>query len=334
MSEEFRRILVIRGGALGDFILTLPVPAALRARFPKAHIEVMGYPRLAVLAVGSRYADACSRVDSASIAPFFVSDADLPEDQAEHFSRFDLILAFWRDADGAFERNLRRCARGRVLFLDPMPPDGGKHAAEHLARPLAELNIAAVECVPRVNPADKDKRAARTFLRENSISENGKILAVHPGSGGRSKTWPAERYADVVEYFSSAEDVSIVLISGPADEWAKRELFERLSTSRPVVADGLPLPILAALMECCACYVGNDSGVTHLAAAVGVPVVAVFGPTDPAIWGPRGERVHVIRGECELSPCPDERRRDCRDRKCLREISASRVIEALLSVLK
>jgi heptosyltransferase III len=85
------------------------------------------------------------------------------------------------------------------------------------------------------------------------------------------------------------------LIEGPADSGAIAQLLAGLEGERPPVASSLGVPLLAALLSLSGCYLGNDSGVTHLAAAAGAPVVALFGPTDPAVWGPRGRKVTVLR---------------------------------------
>jgi len=116
-------------------------------------------------------------------------------------------------------------------------------------------------------------------------------VAVHPGSGGRRKCWPARRFAEL----AGRLDAPVLLIEGPADADACREFFQTVPPSCPVLrGTDLPLPRLAAFLMESRGYIGNDSGVSHLAAALGAPTVAVFGPTDPAVWAPLGPRVAAV----------------------------------------
>lgn len=140
-----------------------------------------------------------------------------------------------------------------------------------------------------------------------------RVVAVHPGSGGRRKCWPAERFARVAEALG-AEGIGVALVQGPADGEIVADVLKALGGAPPPVVSDLPVRDLAALLSLCATYLGNDSGVTHLAAAVGTPTVALFGPTDPAVWGPRGERVTILRG------------REGR----LEEVTVHRVVETVL----
>ena len=118
-------------------------------------------------------------------------------------------------------------------------------------------------------------------------------VAVHPGSGGRRKCWPAERFAEVAAGLGRP----VVLLEGPADAEACRAFRDRAASPLRVArAGGLSVPQAAALVAGCGLFLGNDSGMSHLAAALGVPTVAVFGPTDPAVWSPRGPVVRVVGG--------------------------------------
>ena len=94
-------------------------------------------------------------------------------------------------------------------------------------------------------------------------------------------------------------------------------------------AENLPLPTVAGILSKCRAYLGNDSGITHIAAAVGTPMLAIFGPTDPDVWGPRGENVTIIRGRAPCSPCSREKRLECENRQCVLSVNADRVWDQL-----
>ncbi|MBI5819767.1 MAG: glycosyltransferase family 9 protein [Verrucomicrobia bacterium] len=294
------RILVIRGGAIGDFILTLPAIGALRQRWPSAHLEILGYPRIAALADGRYYADAIRSIDAGPMARFFVPEADLDPSLSDYFASFDLVLSYLYDPDDIFSANLGRAGVTRLLRASAKPDR--EHAATHFARPLAELGLHAGPH-PRIFPNPADRAFAEQFLTLNSsLSTLHSLVAIHPGSGGEHKVWPADRWAAVIRALREQAGSNILLIGGEADDTVRRALAPfNLPT-----AWNLPLPQLAAILERCALFAGHDSGITHLAAAVGVPTLALFGPTSPNIWSPLGPRVRVVTAAGAMNALPVE----------------------------
>ena len=124
-----KRILVIRGGAIGDFILTLPALKALRDAYPHAHIEILGYKNTAVLAERRFYAQAIRSIEYGPLASFFAKNSELSADLADYFASFDLIISYLYDPDGIFEMNLRRCGVEN-LIRGPAKIGSSEHAAE------------------------------------------------------------------------------------------------------------------------------------------------------------------------------------------------------------
>jgi ADP-heptose:LPS heptosyltransferase len=116
-------------------------------------------------------------------------------------------------------------------------------------------------------------------------------VAIHPGSGGARKRWPTSHFASLIR--DLRHDFAPALIAGPQDEQIVAQVIAGAGAT-PVVRD-ISVAGLAAFLSECAVYIGNDSGVTHLAALAGVPTVALFGPTDPALWAPLGPRVVALR---------------------------------------
>src|SRR5438046_5989335 len=135
---RMNRILVIRGGAIGDFILTLPALKALRDVYHRAHIEILGYKHIAVLAENRFYAQAVRSIEYGPLSTFFAKNAELPSELSTYFANFDLIVSYLYDPDGIFESNLRRCGV-ELLIRGPAKIDKGEHAARQLARPMQEL---------------------------------------------------------------------------------------------------------------------------------------------------------------------------------------------------
>jgi heptosyltransferase-2 len=284
------RILVVRGGAIGDFIMTLPAVGALREHWPDGHIEILGYPHIIELARGRYYADATRSIDARPMAGFFVPNAALDPELMEYFASFDVVISYLFDPDSLFANNVRRCGVKQVIEASPRPKE--EHAAKHYCLPLESLAIYVDAPRPRIHPNESDRDAASRFLK---MAGREPIVAIHPGSGAEKKNWPAENFAAVARWVSDELATQLLVVEGEADERAVEKLIDLLGSRVPTVARGLKLVELAAVLERCALYLGNDSGVTHLAAAVGTPVVALFGSASPPIWEPRGERVRVVR---------------------------------------
>src|SRR5262252_10912455 len=133
------RILVIRGGAIGDFILTLPALKALRDARPEAHIEILGYKHIAVLAENRFYAQAVQSIEYSSLARFFARNSELPGELADYFASFNLVISYLYDPNGVFETNLCRCGV-QILICGPARIiENAGHAARQLAQPMEQL---------------------------------------------------------------------------------------------------------------------------------------------------------------------------------------------------
>jgi heptosyltransferase-3 len=183
-SGAMNRILVIRGGAIGDFVLTLPAIKLLRDRFPKAHIEILGYKHIAVLAEKRFYADAIRSLESGPLAKFFAKDSDLPSDFSDYFASFDLIVSYLFDPDGIFETNLKRC-RINTFLAGPSKLDNSEHAALQLARPLAALGLHVNDPAARLYPNDTDRALADFSLLQERLTRNVRETWNQPGAARR-----------------------------------------------------------------------------------------------------------------------------------------------------
>lgn len=285
------RILVIRGGAIGDFILTLPAIGLLRRRFPQGHLEILGYKHIAALAENRFYADATRSIEYGQLARFFAKGAELPSALVDYFHGFDLIVSYLFDPDQIFETNLRRC--GTFEFIcGPSKPEEQAHASAQLAAPLDSLGLRLPEDAARLFPSAHDRELAREFLTGAGTF----LLAFHPGSGSEAKNWPLKFWnALAAELLVRYPTAFLLVFGGEADRTQLLKLRQDLPAARVRVAEDLALTTLAAIAENCALYIGHDSGISHLAAAVGTPSVLLFGPTNPAVWAPTNPNVRVLR---------------------------------------
>ncbi len=280
------RILVLRGGAIGDFVMTLPVLEALRRRWPESHIEVLGYPHIAALALAGGLADVVKSLDRGSVARLFVPEQPLPAELALYVQAFDVTINLLYDPDDSVRTSLERAGVRQVLSTDPRP--GKTPAARHLMKPLEALAI-----YPEHEPYPRLALPAGAVARGRArLAGSDRAVAFHPGSGSGSKNWPLEGFVRVAERVKAA-GFAPVFSFGEADTEARRA-FDRLNTGFAVL-ESLDLTALAEAYAASRGYVGNDSGVTHVAAAVGVPVTALFGPSDPDVWASRAPGVRVVR---------------------------------------
>jgi ADP-heptose:LPS heptosyltransferase len=292
---RLNRILVIRGGAIGDLILILPAIRALRDANPHAHIEILGYKHIAALAENRYYAQCVRSIESSSLSRFFAKGGDLPIDWTQYFAKFDLIVSYLYDPDLIFETNLNRAGVEKVVH-GPAKIEGSSHAAQQLARPIQELGVPVFDLGPRLFPSSLDRRRAASFLagmHQPSLSPT-EIVTFHPGSGSEKKNWPLEKWIGLGNHFLKNTRGALIIISGEADQHQIRELEMIWRDPRVRFAKDLPLTDLAATLEN-KIFVGHDSGISHLAAAAGANCTLLFGPTDSAVWAPRNANARVIR---------------------------------------
>jgi ADP-heptose:LPS heptosyltransferase len=271
------KILLLRGGALGDLLLTLPVVDAIRAEFPESFIELWGiHPQAGLV----QSVDRIARLDALDVAPLFISGPITPVLQGR-LRAFDLAVSFLSDPDGVVAENLASAGVHRVIKCLPfMLP--GVHAVYQLAAVLEPLGVELRDPAPR--------------LKIDTIQDQRSLLGFHPGSGNPAKNWPLERWSEFMETIAPRFE-KLLLIGGEADRGVVRVFQARCGKPPLETMICANLWDLARALSRCTVFVGHDTGVTHLAAAVNTPTIALFGPTDPAIWRPLGEHVEIIRGE-------------------------------------
>src|SRR2546421_5034587 len=297
------RILVIRGGAIGDFILTLPALKALREAHPDAHIEILGYQHIAVLAETRFYAQAVRSIEYGPLASFFVKNSELLAELAGFFASFDLLISYLHDPDRILESNLPGCGVENLLCGPARIIEKSSHAARQLARPIEQLGIKVGDLTEKIFLSDEDRQFAQGFLRGSSQA----IAAIHPGSGSKEKNWSLENWIELVsgeggsskakgELGQIGKQLSLIVVSGEADNAQTAQLEHEWKDRDIRFAKSLSLPHLAAVLEHTT-FVGHDSGISHLAAAAGANCILLFGPTDPNVWAPRNENVRVLRGQ-------------------------------------
>jgi Glycosyltransferase family 9 (heptosyltransferase) len=216
-----------------------------------------------------------------------LGDGPLPDTLSRDLTGHDEAVAFTRS--DTLLVHLRGIV-GRLAARDPQPPPGVP-AHRWFADAVADLGLDPSLSPPRCTASPDEERLAASW-RERLPP---RFFALHPGSGSPKKNWPAERFLTLVDRVRPPEPW--LAVSGPADVDVVEPFRRRTGC---LLVEGLPVRTLGALLGAAAVYVGNDSGVTHLAAAWHTPTVALYGPTDARVWSPEGSRVRTIQ-----SPTPE-----------------------------
>ncbi|OGW16058.1 MAG: hypothetical protein A3G93_01970 [Nitrospinae bacterium RIFCSPLOWO2_12_FULL_45_22] len=334
-----KRVLVIRIGGVGDSLMMLPVLQAIRHHQPGAYIELVGNAEYLSLIEGFPMADKVSSWDQPGLEQLYIPRGRLAPYWRDYFASFDWVLAYTQDPYGILEQNLKENGAGLFFTYPPLPPPQEQRPiTEYLLGSLKPLGIhqqLTGSLIPRVYLREEDRHGAEQFLREAGqiMPLEQPTVAVHPGSGSPKKCWPAEHFAELCLKLNERAAIKICLVGGPTDEQALGLLKERLGELSPVVFKELPLRLLAALLSRCALYIGNDSGITHLAAALAIPTIALFGPTDPQVWSPLGRQVYIVQGQAPCRPCSLQERKNCPESICLHSIHPDHVSEIALGAL-
>lgn len=355
-DSPFERILFVKLTSLGDVVHALPSASALRTRFPEARITWLVDQRFAAIVRGHPAVDECLAV----AAPRWTGRAPFESVVRASFQygviprlrrqRFDLavdVQGLFRSAalaagSGArFRLGPRDAREGAPLFYthrggEPASP----HAVDRNLAVLSPLGVAARRPRFDLEPTEEASKAADKLLERAGLPPDAPFVAVGPKTSRPEKDWPAERYAEAIGRIERDHGLLCVLLGGSADATVCRAIADR-SGSRAAALTGQPLDVSMAILAKCALFLGNDSGPLHLAAALGRPIVAVYGPTDPERTGPYGQFDRVVR---RTEGCPVCRRLAARwpdaiarlgtkGHRCLVSLPTADVVERIDRVL-
>lgn len=297
-------ILVVKLSSLGDIVLATPCLTALRGRWPEARIVVAVNEEFAPLLEGCTAIDGLLVRRSTHRVRRLKTLAQAAWAGLRHAGRrFDLALdlqgnvhsAAWTSLSGA--RRKAGLGSGRRGWEFCIPPDPSLHAVDACAAVLERLGVPVPDRTPRLTVTAAGDQAAEAFLRDLGLPPRG-FVVVHPFAAWPTKEWPLDRYATVLRRLAAAPGASdTFLVTGSAAEAPRaRDLAAAVGSPRVVsVAGRLSLAACLGLWSRAALFVGGDTGPMHASAALGVPVVAVFGPTHPEVSGPVGRGHRVIQ---------------------------------------
>lgn len=280
-----KRLLLLHQGAIGDFLLTLSLIGPFREALDIEHVSTIATSPVARLAAGRSVMDAYISPESIRLHDLYKENESVNDRLAALLGGAEAILNCLSGVGEPVDRAIRRYCTGRVYSIDPRPREETLLDRKHITRQWA-ADLAG-QGGPVIGPVPP-----QIIHNHSSINKtDGSVIAIHPGSGGQAKCWPTERFLALADRLRPAV---IRWLIGPAERERNPLGCDRiLNTGDKVVAEESLEPVMDALADA-DIYIGNDSGMTHLAAALGVPTLAFFGPTDPQVWKPLGGHVHIV----------------------------------------
>ncbi len=283
------RLLSVIPGAIGDFILTLPSIAWLRSRFKPVWLELWVARVNLELAQSISYIDQAEALEDTGIESYPTGERCL-----QHMQAFDRILSWWGTGNPDFVDRVKRI-HNQVDFLRALPQDSGLHMTEFRRAQLNHLFgcLEGFSAAPRIHWTEDEDRFARDFWAQRPGPPRA---VIHPGASGQRKRWPAKQFAELARRLARTQNMPLFLLEGPLDRVAVNEV-RAAAAEDSIRLNGMRvenLSRLAAVLSRCQLYIGNDSGITHLAAALGIHTVALFLDTDPRVWAPRGLHVRLL----------------------------------------
>ena len=307
-------------------LLALPALRLFRRAFPRYTLDLMGRPERISLVAFDLQAESIHSIDQADMAYFYSAGGTLPPRLSAFFSSFSHVLVLGKDSERILSKNLSRAGAERVITISPFPPqESGVHVSDYLVESLRAAGFGGKSSFSPLRLPEEALNFAGRFRAGAGLKEGERVLAIHPGSGSPGKNWDPKKFAAVADW--AAERCRVLLISGPARDGAG-EVRASLKKARPLMADNLPLAQLAGVLKTSTAYLGNDSGISHLAASLNLPTVALFGPTNPAVWGPKGPGVRIIYGKNIYTPGSQKMESE-RSHPGLEIIPVDRVVEIL-----
>jgi len=312
-------LLIIHQGALGDLVLSFPVIVALRKKFSR--IDMLCPLQQSRLAEHMELIEKGYPLESAYFATLFSDQLDAKIK--------DLIRSYTAILSFSFSKDLKKSigqATDRQSFqIPPRPPAREKiHVTEFLMK-----NIMDCRLLEAVASKDQIFTLHRNHTSSTARSFNSAKIIIHPGAGSILKRWPLSKFLKLAAVLTK-QGMQPHFICGPAEP----DLADELSKQNRPIQSLSELTDLADLLKSAGGYIGNDSGVSHLAAYMGLPSVVIFGPADPVRWRPVGPRVEIVRSDLDCTPCFEIEPESCARPACLTEASPESVLMAFDQVYR
>ena len=315
-----KTVVILHPGGFGDGLLAVPAIHGLRERFPSHQFLLCGHGELCQLLSECGLVHRSVSVQGTACTGLF--GGSTPDDAMllDWLSRCDFAVAWTTDQSGALSTALKRCGVAVAVVESPFTTT---LTPLHQSERYAAIAGVSPRSMSPLSVSEALKAEGHKCL-SHCKSGTRPVALVHPGSGSRHKCVKPEIMLRVLEGLQG-DGVEPLLLQGPADDEVIERLLLRLPR-RPILLRGLSMRQLAGVLSQVELYLGHDSGVTHLAALLGTPTVALFGPTDPARWAPQGTAVTVINEK--PCGCPTWHAvKECQEKACL-DLSPAAILRA------
>ena len=333
------KILVRTTNWVGDAVMSIPALRAIRSRWPDAEVVLLARPWVADLYRGQEYADRILVYDHKGKHKGFWGRERLA--RALRREKFDVAVLFQNAFDAAWiawrariPERIGYARDGRSFLLTRAVPVSKGEPPHHEVYDHLQLLRGAgwLERLPQVAEisiavAAQDRQKAQERLFAAGVRQNAFRIAFASGAAyGSAKCWEPERYAALADRLIAAFDADVILFGAPQESGMGARIIGAMRQHAFNLVGATQIGELPALLSACRLFIGNDSGAMHVAGAVGIPVIGIFGPTDPEGTRPMTPQFTLIREPVDCSPCF---LRKCPiDHRCMTRISVDRVFEA------
>jgi ADP-heptose:LPS heptosyltransferase len=308
-----KSILIISFSHIGDVVLSTAVIPPLQRYFPDAKISILVGPKACDILWGDVRLNKIIVFDNKGQHKGFKGLLKLVNELTN--MKFDLVVnlrdAFWANFIGGKSWNMP--------LLQRLSPNYRElHAVDRYLNVLNRNGgIKSNDGIPKILLQDYEKQQAFDFLSQNNVNLGDTIIGIHPGGSWKYKLWPIKRFVNLGDYLSQEFNAKVLIFAGPDEADLQTQMAE-LMRSRPILVRNLGLRQLAALIQRCHLYIGNDTGPMHIAAAMGTQVVSMFGSTNASRSGPYGNGHIVISTKLGCAPChPGKHPAGCKRGSCL-----------------
>lgn len=325
-KSRIKRVLVIKPRAIGDVLLSTSVLPGLRRAFPSASIDFLVEAFAAPVLEGNPFIDNVLSYNTAK-------DSSVSIISRVRGNNYNLVIDLFANPRTAVITRLSG-ARYRVGFpfkwrryaynIIVTPRSGDVHNVEFNLDALRRIGIEPVDGKPSFSVDEYSRRFAESFFEENNL-RSGEFFAINIGGGWDIKRWPVDKFIELCTMIDSRLGKRVVVLYGPSEEADASRIS---SSSNALLAPQTTLKQMGAILTGSALLITNDSGPMHVAAALGVPTLAIFGPTSPGLQGPYGNVSVIVRNEqldcleCNLTRCPI-------GNPCMKELNPETVFESL-----
>jgi heptosyltransferase III len=308
-----KNLLTIHQGALGDVVTSFMSLLLLRERYSR--IDLICCHSIGRIAENLKVIDRSFSLEAAAFSYLFEKKQDKFNDRLINLLKsYDCIILFSFSKDLA--ENLKYASGGKVFQIPPRPKPSQKiHVGQYLISCMVDAKLLKEK-------TENDFLDASQDFRDPDFRE--KKVFIHPGSGSLMKNWPLQNFLKLDKMLSE-DGFEPIFLLGPAEEGVAETILKNRLSDKKKVSQLFDSVELVNTLKTGGAFIGNDSGVSHLAAFIGVPTLVIFGPTQPLRWRPMGRKIETISSRFDCEPCFETSKRGCEFMDCLLEISPEQV---------